>query len=229
VESIMRITPAAAPVREQVFLNVRSAILKGRFRPGDRLIEKNLCDLTGASRTAVREALRQLESEGLVTVIPNRGPAVAVLSPQEARDLYDIRALLEGHACKLFTERASVPQRQALEAAVEGIAVAYGLQDPEASLTAKNTFYNVLLEGAGNRVIRSTLEGMHARISLLWATSLAQPGRPAQSLSEIQAILEAVREGNGAAAERACAHHVQNAAKVALGALESSGEARPVS
>jgi GntR family transcriptional regulator, trigonelline degradation regulator len=91
----MKVSNVAAPVRLQVAASFRSAILSGRFQPGDRLIEKDLCDLTGASRTSVREALRQLETEGLVQLVPNKGPIVASIDPKQARSIYQVRAVLE--------------------------------------------------------------------------------------------------------------------------------------
>jgi DNA-binding GntR family transcriptional regulator len=90
----MKVSNVAAPVRLQVAASFRSAILSGRFQPGDRLIEKDLCDLTGASRTSVREALRQLETEGLVQLVPNKGPIVASIDPKQARSIYQVRAVL---------------------------------------------------------------------------------------------------------------------------------------
>jgi len=85
--------------------------LSGRFKPGQRLLEKELCRLTGVSRTSIRESLRQLEAEGLIKVIPNKGPVVATITLNEAIDLYQVRQVLEGLACRLFAERADPSQR----------------------------------------------------------------------------------------------------------------------
>jgi len=97
----MKISSVAAPVRRQVVTSFRSAIVSGRFQPGDRLIEKELCDLTGASRTSVREALRQLETEGLVELISNKGPVVASTDMNQAPSVYQVRLALESLAMKL--------------------------------------------------------------------------------------------------------------------------------
>jgi DNA-binding GntR family transcriptional regulator len=94
----MKISSVAAPVRRQVVTSFRSAIVSGRFQPGDRLIEKELCDLTGASRTSVREALRQLETEGLVELISNKGPVVASTDMNKARNVSQVRLALESLA-----------------------------------------------------------------------------------------------------------------------------------
>ena len=95
----------AAPLRQQVLERLRAAIIGGQLAPGQRLIERELTEMTGVSRTVVREVLRQLESEGLVAIIPHKGPVVRELSAGEARDLYTIRGALEGIAARLFHQR----------------------------------------------------------------------------------------------------------------------------
>src|SRR5512143_571714 len=102
----LEIRKFAAPLRQQVLDGLRRAIIDGQLAPGARLTERELTKMMGVSRTVVREALRQLESEGLIAIIPNKGPVVRELTPAEARDLYSIRAVLEGFAARLFTENA---------------------------------------------------------------------------------------------------------------------------
>jgi DNA-binding GntR family transcriptional regulator len=103
----------AAPLRSQVVDLLRRAIVGAEFAPGERLTERVLCERFAVSRTVVREALRQLESEGLVTTVPQRGPVVAVLSAADAASLYEVRALLEALAGRAFAERATPRQREA--------------------------------------------------------------------------------------------------------------------
>src|SRR5690606_38258491 len=102
-----RVERVAAPLRHQVIESIRNAIVTGHFKPGERLLERRLCEMTGVSRTLVREALRQLESEGLIEVVAHRGPKVAVLKPDMAKDIYLVRAKLEGLAAALFARRPS--------------------------------------------------------------------------------------------------------------------------
>ncbi|OUL96435.1 GntR family transcriptional regulator, partial [Paraburkholderia hospita] len=94
-------------LRHQVENMLRQAIMSGRFAPGARLIERELCESLGVSRTSVREALRKLEAEKLVRSVPHKGPIVAVISPQEASELYALRGLLEGFAAHEFARLAS--------------------------------------------------------------------------------------------------------------------------
>ena len=98
VASGLRVERKPAPIRTQVLDNLRLAIVERRLAPGQRLIERELVELTGVSRTSVREALRELAAEGLVTVIPNKGTVVTSVSAEEARQLYQVRSALEGLA-----------------------------------------------------------------------------------------------------------------------------------
>ena len=97
----------AAPVREQVADLLRREIVELRLRPGQRLVERELIERIGVSRTTIREALRQLSAEGLVTTIPQKGAIVAIPSPKEAAEVYEVRALLEGAAAKECAENAT--------------------------------------------------------------------------------------------------------------------------
>ena len=98
IESDLNVSRESTSLRLLVENRLRSAIGSGLFKPGQRLIERELCEQVGVGRTSIREALRQLEAEGLVTTIPHRGPIVSTISVEEAEQLYDLRALLEGYA-----------------------------------------------------------------------------------------------------------------------------------
>jgi DNA-binding GntR family transcriptional regulator len=95
-------------VRVQAVRNLREAIISGMFQPGDRLIETEMCVRLGISRPSLREALRSLEAEKLVVIVPNKGPHIPILSLEEANQIYDVRALLEGEAAALFSKTATV-------------------------------------------------------------------------------------------------------------------------
>ncbi len=216
----------AAPLRSQVVHLLRRAIVGAEFAPGERLTERVLCERFAVSRTVVREALRQLESEGLVTTMPQRGPVVAVLTAAEAAALYEVRAVLEALAGKAFAERATPRQRAALgaaladvEALLDGGADVEALLDGGAALAdvlaAKDHFYDALLDGAHNEVARAALHGVHARTSLLRGLTLRADGRLPQTRHELRAIVDAAVGGDGAAAWRACEDHVRSAAAVA--------------
>lgn len=215
----MKITTEAAPVRSQVAASFRSAIVAGRFGPGERLIERELCELTGASRTSVREALRQLESEGLVETVANKGPIVTVITPEQARKIYEVREALESFAGALFVRVASDSQLQALKKAVNKIEAAYESRDLSKILSAKDNFYNVLFKGSGNEIIGSIIRTMNARISLLRRVSLDSGTRATQSLAELREILICIEQRDETATALACQRHVKKAAEAALSRL----------
>jgi GntR family transcriptional regulator, trigonelline degradation regulator len=209
-----RVERVDAPLRRQVFEVLREEIMEARLRPGQRLVERELTERIGVSRTTVREAIRELAAYGLVTTIPHKGAIVSVPSLQEAAELYDVRALLEGAAARQFAERASPTQVAALRKAFRACERSAKSEDLRLMVQAKDRFYGVLIEGAGNQTIRGILDGLRARVAALRTTTLDAPGRPQQSVEEIRAIVEAIEARDGEAAAGAASNHVRQAARV---------------
>jgi DNA-binding GntR family transcriptional regulator len=210
----------AAPLREQVVTLVRDAILGFRLQPGQRLVERELVEQLGVSRATVREVLRQLAAEGLVTVVPQRGAIVTALSADDAADLYEMRASLEALAVQRFVQRATPEQTAELRAAVVEIERTAEV-DPQDQLRAKDHFYDVLFTGSGSEPLQQTLAGLQARVRLLRATSLSEPGRPREAAAELAAVVDAVEAGDADRAAAACALHIHNAARTALARLRA--------
>lgn len=215
----MRVSIQPAPVRHQTLTKLRQAILEGRLQPGNRLYEQKLCDLMGVSRTSIREALRHLESEGLVTILPHKGPVVSTVTIQDAEEIYQVRELLEGLAARLFAQRADAKSIEALANAIKDIEECIRREDSKTLLKKKNEFYRVLFKGCRNQVVYNILNSLLARISVLRGISLSQPQRPRKSLSEIKGILKAIKDRDPEAACTASQEHVRNAAAVALRTL----------
>jgi DNA-binding GntR family transcriptional regulator len=213
----MRVQRQAPPVRAQVSEILRQAIRDMRFKPGQRLVERELVELTGVSRTSIREALRELAAEGLVQSIPNKGMVVAGLTPREADQLYELRSSLEGLAGKLFVQRATDAQVAELRRAFELIrrCTDHGV----GLLEAKDDFYEILFEGADNDALRTVVAGLHARVRVMRSVSLAQPNRPAQTVLEIEQIVEAVERRDAEATSFACSFHVEQAGRTAQKAV----------
>jgi DNA-binding GntR family transcriptional regulator len=211
----LKIPRDSATLRQQVTNRLRLAITEGRFRPGDRLTERELCELLGVSRPLVREALRQLEAEELVTSIPYRGPVVSDISIAQARKLYLVRSALEGMACRLFALHGSAAARTALRQSLDRFAVALGTGDRATIVAAKNAFYACLLAGAGNEILESHARQLQARVSYLWSSSLSHPGRVAQSIREMDGMVSAIERGDADAAEQACRVYLSHAVEVA--------------
>jgi DNA-binding GntR family transcriptional regulator len=211
---------APRTVQQQTVEKLRSAILAGVFKPGDRLVETELCGRLGVSRPSIREALRSLEAERLISIIPNRGPQIPVLTWREAREIYHVRALLEGEAAALAAQNGSRGDHSGLKSALRAFGKAVRSQDETARLTSTADFYSEILRLCGNRLIAEMLQSLHARITFLRQRSMSLPGRAMHSFEEMKAILDAVECGNGPAARAAAVRHVRQAllaAKAAYG------------
>jgi DNA-binding GntR family transcriptional regulator len=225
--ALTTIRRSAAPLRQQVLDGLRQSIIAGRLRPGERLIERELILMMGVSRTVIREALRQLESEGLVANIPNKGPVVRALTLEEARDLYSIRAVLEGLAARLFVENASDAEIQNLENALVAVGEAYDGGDPANVLDSKNSFYEVLFQGARSPTLSSMIGMLHVRIWRWRALGLTHPLRSMQrsqeSMKGLGMMLEAIRRRDIVRAESAIREEVLRAASEVTRLLANAG------
>lgn len=200
------IRKSAAPLRHQVLDFLRQSIISGRLAPGSRLIERELIKMMDVSRTVIREALRQLETEGLVATIANKGPVVRELSAGEAKDLYAIREVLVGLAARLFVRNAGRGQIESLRKALEEVVRCYAVGDPTRILQAKNSFYDALVAGAGSESLSSMISILHARIWRWRALGLTHPKRSPkrsrESVSALRAMFGAIKAGNAVLAEK---------------------------
>lgn len=212
-----------ATLRAQVFKRLHGAITSGLLRPGQRLIERELCEMLGVSRPLVREAIRQLEVEGLVTVAPYRGPTVMQLTREAAEDAYRVRGVLEAMASQLFAERADAAAKRELRQSFEELAKAYAGRDTANILEKKTAFYDTLLRGSGSATAHALLRQIHARVTLLRATSLSRPDRLDASLVEVRQIVEAIEAGDGKAAWQRTIDHISAASAAALAVLPAVG------
>lgn len=211
----------SAPLRRKLVATLRRLIETGVLAAGQRLIEKDLTAELGVSRTVLREALRELEADGLLAAGP-RGLSVAVLARGEAENIYAVRAALEAVVARQFCQRADEAARDTLTAAHGTLARAYAAGDLGAILDAKLAFYDALCAGADNSVARDLIGRLNARISLLRARSLADPGRKAASVAEIDALVSALLTRDAARAATLAERHVMAAAEAALGPAPSS-------
>lgn len=215
----MRVDRSARTLRALALEKLRDAILDFRLQPGERLVERSLCDRLGVSRTVVREVLRHLEAEGLVETIPHQGPAVARPDPDKAAQIYEIRALLEAEAARACAERATPADLARLSAANDRIQAAFAEHNPREVLRRTTEFYEILFACAGKSVAWGVVQSLNARINHLRGLTIATPGRAAAARAEMQRILEAIRRGDGAAAHRASLDHVLTVARLAQSSL----------
>lgn len=207
----------AAPLRQQVVKHIREEILNGHLIPGQRLVENVLCDTLGVSRTVIREALRQLESESLIRVLPNTGPIVTVLTEAEIRAIYVVRAALEGLAGKLFALNATPEQCKSLVKLRDRLDREYRKGDVDSREEIKADFYRQLLAGAHNDVLMESLRSIHARIAIFRRFAFVDPARIEPSISELEAIINAAAiDRDPVAAQAASEHHILLAGDLAI-------------
>jgi DNA-binding GntR family transcriptional regulator len=226
VESL-RVVRSLVSLKKQVVESLRTAIFNRRFSPGDRLVERELCEMLDVSRTLLREALSQLEAEGVVQIIPHRGPIVAVYTAEDAKSIYEVRAALEEMAGRCFVERATESECKALETAFAEMKRSCTSKLGADHLTVKAKFYAALTTGAHNPVLVEMLRLIHGRVSMLRATTLAQPGRLAASLAELGNIVKTIKARDAEGAARACRFHVENAGAIAIDILAEDIAALP--
>ncbi len=217
--NLMKIDNNRVTLREKVLVTLRHAILNFQFMPGDRLVERDLCDLLGVSRTSVREALRHLESEGLVDYLENKGPIVTQLTLESAKEIYELRASLESLIVQLYTLNASDIQLQMLETTLHLLTRRLTMGNVANILDSVNDFYELLYEGCGNQTAAKLLRQQQARVNLLRATSVSQENRYMESIEEMSAIVQAIKSRDLQAAHQACINHVRRASEVALSAM----------
>jgi DNA-binding GntR family transcriptional regulator len=213
---------AVKSVQQHAVEKLRGAILSGFFKPGDRLVETDLCTRLGISRPSVREALRSLESEGLIEIIPNRGPQVPVLTWEKAEEIYRVRALLEGEAAALCAKRANPKQVEGMRQALADFELAVRSEDSARRLSATADFYRIMQEAAGNTLIDELLRRLLARINMLRAQSMSRAGRAAYSFKEMRAMFQAISKRDSRAARKAAETHVKNASHAARLMMQSA-------
>jgi DNA-binding GntR family transcriptional regulator len=209
-------TEAEGPRRVQVAEFIREGILAGKFLAGSRITERQVCEETGASRSSVREAIRQLETEGYLKSVPNRGSVVATLTAQEAADIYQVRAVLEGLAVRNFINMSSEEERRQLREALDALSSAIDRKEVPAQLKAIERFYDTLLGGCYNSTLVDMLRLLHARIARLRATSIISPGRIKESMRELDDIASAIEANDADRAWEATVRHMEITSSVAL-------------
>lgn len=225
----IKVTPQT--VLLQTTMKLREAIMDGHFPQGTRLVESTLCEMTNVSRTTIREALRRLESERLIVNVPNRGPSVAVITPREADQIYHVRKLLEGEATALFTREATSEDLIRLEHALRDFETAVKHHHPTERIRSTSAFYEIILDGCGNKIIQEILASLLARINVLRAKSMANEGRDLHSAHEMRSIFEAIKRRDPIAARTAAELHVvaaHGAARIAFDSEQKPKEAPPV-
>lgn len=201
---------------------ILAAIDEGIYRPGDRLVESELAERFGVSRTPIREALQRLETQSLLSR-DGRSLIVASLDHNQLAELYVVRAELEGLAARLAARHATVEEVRVLRDMVS--ADRRLVNDPAALSRANKRFHKQIHLASHNRFLVQQLDLVHRSMALLATTSLAAEGRGDEALDEHSAIVEAVAQGDGDAAAAALKEHISHAFETRL-KLESGDRRR---
>lgn len=199
------------PLRVQVFKAIENAVLNGEFKAGDSLNELKISSELGVSRTPVREALMQLELEGLVKNIPNKGAVVIGVSEKDIEDIYAVRIRIEGLAAKLCAENISEEELDALQKIVDLQEFYLSKNDAEQIWRLDGDFHKLIYNASQNRPLRFMLSNFHNYIKRARDISVHAEGRAEKTVSEHKAILEAVKNKDGELAELLTARHIANA------------------
>lgn len=194
----------------RVFHKIREGILSGKYAANEELKEKNIGDELGVSRTPVREALRQLELEGLVSIIPNKGAYVVGLSKKDIRDIYEMRSLLEGLCAKWAAVNVTEEQLNELEENIFLSEFHAGKQNWEQMVELDNRFHEILYFASGSKELKHILTDYHQYVQRVRKVTLAEAKRVQESTEEHKVIVEALKKHDPEKAEEAATIHIRN-------------------
>ncbi|MCF8010123.1 MAG: GntR family transcriptional regulator [Clostridiales bacterium] len=209
------------PLRELVFESMREAIIGGFLKPGERLMETQLAEQMGVSRTPVREAIRKLELEGFVVMVPRKGVYVSNISVKDIADVFEVRAALEGLAAGLAAERITSEELDKLEKSLLQISESNDDDLYELVEEDKN-FHELLYQASRNERLTTIITNLKDQIERFRTTSLALPGRKQNAITEHKNIVEAVSDRNIELAQALASEHIQNAEQSFLKALQEA-------
>lgn len=216
----LKVDRSAKTLRELTLDKVRLAILSQYFKPGQRLVERNLCEELGVSRTVVREVLRHLETEGLVEST-QQGPAVADIDADNTRQIYELRSLLEGHAAAGCAKVADAEDIAELASALNSIEQAFARKAYQEVMEFTTEFYSTMFHAAGDTVAWDIVKSLNARINRLRLITISSDNRASAAPSEMRRLLTAIEKKDAAAAEKAAREHVLKAQTIAMKHIES--------
>jgi DNA-binding GntR family transcriptional regulator len=214
------------PVRAHLLERLRSAITEGMFQPGDHLVERELCESLGVSRTSLREALRQIEAEGLIEFFPNRGAIVRDITVDEILELWELRTTVECLLARRFALHGTEEDITRLETSIAEMDAALKAQNRAAIKHAKLELWESFTAGGHHAAGAKLIMQINARLSFLWSSSLLLPGRPAESVAEFASLASAIRGRHPEVAEAAMILHNEHAKFVAMRGLAAFEAAR---
>jgi DNA-binding GntR family transcriptional regulator len=203
----------------KVYEYLRDAIIEGDLEPGSRLLERELSDRLEVSRIPIREALPQLESEGLIQTFPRRGSFVTQLTLRDISELFDVRTSLDVLSARLASEKARTERTRALTLSFERARLATDSGTATEIATANAAFHDAILQLAGNRLLDSLMSPISARVR--WLFRLTSERDPAMLCQEHQELHDAIRSGSTELAASLAFSHVERGRVPSLEALST--------
>jgi len=211
------------PLRELVLDAIREAIINGDLKPRERLMEIQLAEELGVSRTPIREALRKLEIEDFIVMIPRKGAYVADISFKDIADVYEIRAALEGLAAGLAAERITDEELEEMERHLVSKAEAIANNDIEKLVEVDTKFHELIYQASRNDRLSVIINNLREQIQRFRKTSLSVPGRMNRSLEEHRSIVEAIQSRDSRLARQVAQEHIENAENIMMESLKKEG------
>jgi DNA-binding GntR family transcriptional regulator len=204
------------PLREVISETLREAIVSGTLKPGERLMEIQLAEELGVSRTPVREAIRKLELEGFVVMIPRRGTYVADLSIKDVNEVFEIRTALDILAAGLAVERITEEELEQLERVLVEIGEYIEQNDIEKIVAADSRYHDILYRASRNDRLVGIINNLREQFTRFRSISMAYPGRIKNTVEEHRQLVEAIAQRDIALAQRLAREHMENAEQTLL-------------
>ena len=209
------------PVREVVCETLRDAIRKGVLKPGERLMEIQLADELGVSRTPVREAIRKLELEGYVIMMPRRGTYVANLSIRDVNEVFEIRTSLDSLASGLAAERITDEELEHLQRLLVAIGGYIEQGDMDKIVETDTEFHDLLYTASRNTRLTGIIFNLREQLTRFRTASMSYPGRLRATLEEHRRIVEAIAQGDVKEAQAASEYHMEKSEQTLLASMEA--------
>lgn len=198
------------PLREEVLIRLRQAILQGEFQPGERLMEMRLAQQMGVSRTPVRDAIKKLEVEGLVTMIPRRGAEVASITHKDMKEVLELRATLEDFAVELCCERIRPKDIEELEKANRVFSAAVHSGELLTIAEADVKFHDIIYKITGNRRLLQIINNLREQIYRYRFEYIKNEKARLTLIDEHEAIIRHLEKGDVTGAKKAIREHITN-------------------
>ncbi|QGU00544.1 Transcriptional regulator, GntR family [Candidatus Syntrophocurvum alkaliphilum] len=209
------------PLRELVLEAIREAIISGSLKPRERLMEIQLAEELGVSRTPVREALRKLELEGFIVMVPRKGAYVADISFKDIADVFEIRAALEGLAASLAAERITDEELEEMERLLVEKAECIATNNIDRLVEVDTRFHEIIYIASRNERLTTIINNLREQIQRFRLTSLSYPGRKKQSMEEHRTLTEAIQSRDINYARQVAQEHIENAENIMIDSIKA--------